>query len=48
MTASRRLAPLLLFLAGLAVLTVAVALTVHAQSQEVTPTAGATGTNPPA
>ena len=48
MTASRRLAPLLLLLAGLAVLTLAVALTVQAQSQEVTPTAAATGTNPPA
>ena len=48
MTTSRRLAPLLLFLAGLAVLTLAVALTVHAQSQEVTPTAAATGSNPPA
>ena len=48
MTASQRLAPLLLLLAGLAVLTLAVALTVHAQSQEVTPTAAATGTNPPA
>ena len=48
MTTSRRLAPLLLLLAGLAVLTLAVALTVHAQSQEVTPTAAATGSNPPA
>ena len=48
MTASRRLAPLLLLLAGLAVLTLAVALTVHAQSQEVTATAAATGANPPA
>ena len=48
LTTSRRLAPLLLFLAGLAVLTLAVALTVHAQSQEVTPTAAATGSNPPA
>ena len=48
MTNSRRLAPLLLLLAGLAVLTLAVALTVHAQSQEVTPTAAATGGTPPA
>ena len=48
MIASRRLAPLLLLLAGLAVLTLAVALTVHAQSQEVTATAAATGANPPA
>ena len=48
MIASRRLAPLPLLLAGLAVLTLVIALTVHAQSQEVTPTGGATGTNPPA
>ena len=48
MIASRRLAPLLLLLPGLAVLTLAVALTVHAQSQEVTATAAATGANPPA
>ena len=46
--ASRRLAPLLLLLAGLAVLTLAVALTVHAKSQEVTATAAATGASPPA
>ena len=48
MTASRRLTPLLLLLAGLAVLALAVALTVHGQGQEVTPDAAATGTNPPA
>ena len=48
MTASRRLAPLLLLLIGLAVLCLVVVLTVQAQSQEVTPTAGATGDSPPA
>ena len=48
MIAPRRLAPLPLLLAGLAVLTLVIALTVHAQSQEVTPTAAATGTDPPA
>ena len=48
MIAPRRLAPLPLLLAGLAVLTLVIALTVHAQSQEVPPTAAATGTNPPA
>ena len=49
MTASRRLAPLPL-LAGLAALAVLVLIpwAAQAQSQEVTPTAGATGTNPPA
>ena len=49
---SRRLAPLPLLLIGLVVLCLSVALTValtvQAQSQEVTPTADATGTNPPA
>ena len=48
MITSRRIAPLLLLLAGLAVLALAVALTVHAQSQEVTATAAATGASPPA
>ena len=48
MIAPWRLAPLLLLLAGLAVLTLVIALTVHAQSQEVTPNRDATGTNPPA
>ena len=48
MIAPRRLAPLPLLLAGLAVLTLVIALTVHAQSQEVTPTRDATGANPPA
>ena len=52
LTASRRLAPPLLLLTGLAVLAAALLLfvpwIVHAQAQEVTPTAGATGTNPPA
>ena len=48
MIAPRRLAPLPLLLAGLAVLTLVIALTVHAQSQEVTPNRDATGTNPPA
>ena len=48
MIAPRRLAPLPLLLAGLAVLTLVIALTVQAQSQEVTPTGDATGTNPPA
>ena len=49
MTTSRRLAPLPL-LAGLAALAVLVLIpwAAQAQSQEVTPTAGATGTNPPA
>ena len=50
MTASRRLAPLPLLLIGLAALAVLVLIpwVVQAQSQEVTPTAAATGTNPPA
>ena len=48
MIAPRRLAPLPLLLAGLAVLTLVIALTVHAQSQEVTPNRDATGANPPA
>ena len=50
MTASRRLAPLPLLLIGLAVLAalVLVPWVVQAQSQEVPPTAGAIGTNPPA
>ncbi len=51
MTASRRLATLPLMLAGLAALCAALALipwVVQAQSQEVTPTAAATGANPPA
>ena len=48
MTATRRPAPLLLLLIGLAVLCLVVVLTVQAQGQEVTPTVGATGSNPPA
>ena len=49
MIASRRLAPLPMLLpAGLEVLAPAIALTVHAQGQEVTTAAAATGTNPPA
>ena len=48
MIAPRRLAPLALLLIGLAGLCLSVALMVQAQSQEVTPTAGATGENPPA
>ena len=50
MTASRRLSPLPLMLIGLAALAVLVLIpwVVQAQSQEVTPTAGATGENPPA
>ena len=48
MIASRRLAPLPLMLIGLAVLCLTVVLTVHAQGQEVTPAAAATGTNAPA
>ena len=52
MNASRRPAALPLLLIGLVVLCLSVALTValtvQAQSQEVTPTADATGTNPPA
>ena len=49
--ASRRLAPLPVLLIGLAALCAALVLipwVVQAQSQEVTPTAAATGTNPPA
>ena len=51
MTTSRRLAALPLMLIGLAALCAALVLipwVVQAQSQEVTPTAAATGTNPPA
>ena len=50
MTASRRLAPLPLLLIGLAALAVLALIpwVVQAQSQEVTPTAAATGANPPA
>ena len=51
MTASRRLAALPLLLIGLAALCAALVLipwVVQAQSQEVTPTAGATGENLPA
>ena len=50
MTTSRRLAKLPLLLIGLAALAalVLIPLIVHAQSQEVTATAAATGTNPPA
>ena len=48
MIASRRLAPLPLPLAGLEVMPQAIALTVQAQSQEVTPAAAAAGSNPPA
>ena len=51
LTTSRRLAALPLMLIGLAALCAALVLipwVVQAQSQEVTPTAGATGTNPPA
>ena len=52
MIAPRRPAPLALLLIGLAGLclsvALSVALTVQAQSQEVTPTAGATGESPPA
>ena len=51
MTTSRRLAALPLLLIGLAALCAALALipwVVQAQSQEVTPTASATGANPPA
>ena len=51
MTTSRRLAALPLMLIGLAALCAALVLIpwiVHAQSQEVTPTSGATGSNPPA
>ncbi len=51
MITSRHLAPLLLLLTGLAILAAVllfVPWAVQAQSQEVTPTAGATGTNPPA
>ena len=50
MTASRRLAPLLLLLTGLAALAglVLVPWVLQAQSQEVTQTADATGGNPPA
>ena len=51
MTTSRRLAPLLLLLTGLAILAASLLLVpwaVQAQSQEVTPTAAATGSNPPA
>ena len=51
MIASRRLAPLPLMLIGLAILCAVLALipwVVQAQSQEVTPTAAATGESPPA
>ena len=51
MTASRCLVTLPLLLIGLAALCAALVLipwVVQAQSQEVTPTAGATGENPPA
>ena len=48
MISLRRLAPRPLLLAVLAVLCLTVAPTVQAQSQEVTATAAATGTNPPA
>ena len=52
MTAPRRPAPLLLLLIGLAAIAAAllfiVPWAVQAQSQEVTPTAAATGSNPPA
>ena len=48
MIASRRLAPLPLLLAGLEVPALVIALTVHARSQEVAPTADDIGTNPPA
>ena len=51
MTTSRRLAALPLLLIGLAALCATLVLipwVVQAQSQEVTPTAAATGTNPPA
>ena len=51
MTTSRRLAPLPLLIIGLAVIAAAVLIVpwvVQAQSQEVTPTAAATGENPPA
>ena len=51
MTASRRLAPLPLLLIGLAAIAALALLipwVVQAQSQDVTPTAAATGTNPPA
>ena len=50
MTASRRLAPLPLLLIGLAAIAALLLIpwVVQAQSQEVTPTADATGTNPPA
>ena len=51
MTTSRRLVALPLLLIGLAALCAALVLipwVVQAQSQEVTPTAAATGTNPPA
>ena len=51
MTASRGLAPLLLLLAGLAVIAAALLFVpwiVHAQAQQVTPTRDATGSAPPA
>ena len=50
MITSRRLAPLPLLLIGLAAIAALVLIpwVVHAQSQEVTPTASATGANPPA
>ena len=51
MTASRRLAPPLLLLIGLALCAAVLVLVpwiVHAQAQEVTPTSGATGDTPPA
>ncbi len=48
MIAPRRPAPLALLLIGLVGLCLIVVLTVRAQSQEVTPTAGATGESPPA
>ena len=51
MTASRRLAPLPLLLIGLAALCAVLLFipwAVQAESQEVTPTAGAAGDNPPA
>ena len=50
MTTSRRLAPLPLLLTGLAAIAVLVVIPwiVQAQSQEVTPTAAATGETPPA
>ena len=48
MTASQRNALLPLLFAGLEVPALAIALKAHAQSQEVTPTAADSCTNPPA